>query len=646
MNRRFRPRDLFLLTAWLALLVLAMARGTLALPYLSDDFEHVLLVAQIRAGLEPARDLLMVPFHGQTLVLLRLLFWFGTLAGGTNPTWVRLGICAVHVAGAAGCAILCTRWTGSRFAGFMAGTLYAGAFGFINEQIYWPASAIFCLGVTFLVLAMVALNSDSNHPTRALAVSVLMLVLAALGLNGILAAALGLPIYCWLLMPPTVFWRKRAPLVFLAAIALLLALSFWQQMRQHDQQQMKFSVHALEFGAWLIFTAPFRFFSGFTTFSLPLFQTIRAWSPLAWLPLLASVWFMNAHYRRVLLAVWTPAILLAMLVGISRADNSFGLGPGSIYIADRYYYVFLLPLVVHCVLFVNSFHLSRFGILAVFAVLAAALFGSRAHYVANLPLNNFEPADHALQQGRLLAQTIRSAASGSSFPASPLILTDGAIPIDGALKNSLSLAFLVYSEYPQGIPGVRIVRGPINAQQAAFENASLNRWATAASLPASPACVQNGLLLPVRATSRIDFKNASYEENLGAGFSWWERPFRWMAGHASVHLLSAPGDFVVSAYAPAAQLHRPIHVSVAINDRPAGGFTIGDESVHDYHLQPPTLPPGTAVDIALTNDFIWHARDIQPQSLDDRILSIAIFAIGFGDPHQPYQLSPCRETLR
>jgi hypothetical protein len=281
----------------------------------------------------------------------------------------------------------------------------------------------------------------------------------------------------------------------------------------------------------------------------------------------------------------------------------------------------------------------------VLVALAAALIGSCAHYVANIPFNNFDPAGHALQQGRLLAQTIHSAAARSSFAGSPVILTDGLIPIDGALKNFLTLAFVVYSEYPRGIPGVRIVKGPLNAQQAAFENANLNRWATAAALPASPACVENGLLVPVRATSRMDFKSASYEENLGPGFSWWEPPFHWMAGHATVHLISAPGDLVISAYAPAAQLHRPIHVSVSVNDRPAGGFTIGDESVHDYHLQPPIFPPGTPVDIAITNDFTWHARDILPQSLDDRILSIAIFAIGFGDPHQPYQHSPCRETL-
>jgi hypothetical protein len=273
--------------------------------------------------------------------------------------------------------------------------------------------------------------------------------------------------------------------------------------------------------------------------------------------------------------------------------------------------------------------------------MAAALTASRARYIANVPRNNFEAASRALTQGRLLARTIRPYAA-----AQPLTLANASIPIDGARRNSLTLAFVIYSEYPRGIPGVGVVEQPLSSQQAAVENAILNRWATAASLPASPACVENGLLVPVRATSRIDFQKGSYEENLDSGFSWWEAPFRWIGGHASLHLISAPGDLVISAYAPVDQLRRTIHINVAVNDRPAGAFSIATPGVHDYHLQSATLPPGAPANITLTSDFIWHARDIVPQSLDDRDLSIAVFAIGFGDPRQPYQPPPCRVSAR
>jgi hypothetical protein len=588
MSNRFSRAGLLLLMAWLALLVLGMARTTLALPYLSDDFEHVRLVAQIRAGLEPGRDLLALPFHGQTLVLLRLIFWFGTLAGGMSLAWVRLAICAAHIAGAAGCAVLCARWTGSRLMGFIAGTLYAGALGFINEQIWWPSSAIFCLGAAFLILATVEIERDS------LAWALLMLVIAFLGLNGVLIPALVLPVYCW--------WsgRRRAAGVLLGVIVALLALAFWQQTIHHDREQISLSLRGFELGAWLIGTAPFRFFSGFTTFALPGFRTILEWSPVAWLPLLGSAWFMTARQRRILLLVWAPAILLAVLVGMARANYyPDRYGPGVLYIADRYYYFFLFPLVVQCVLFLSTLKLNRLGMLAVFVILAAAIIGNRAHYLANVPRLNFELAGHALDQGRFIVQTIRNS------PTRPLLLTDASIPMDGAHMNALTPAFLVYSEYPHGIPGVSFVRGTLD------ENSLLKPWARPAS-------------------SAINFKEGSYQEDLTSGFSWWEPPFRWIGGLASLHLIAAPGDLAISAFAPVDQLHHPIHVSVTINDHAAGGFTITDAGVHEYRLPPPALAPGTAANITLTSDFVWHARDIFPQSLDERNLSIAISAIGFG----------------
>ncbi len=573
MSNKLSRAGVVLLTLWLALLVLAMAGSTLALPYISDDFEHGQVIAQIRAGLAPGLSLITTPFHGQTDVLLRLLFWVGTFAGGMSLTWVRIGICAAHVAGAVGCAILCVRWTGSRRAGWLAGTLYAGALGFIGEQIWWPSSGIFCLGMTFLIFAMVALDPDAKNPKLALVVSLVMLTLAALGLNGILVAALGIPI----------FLRRREAIVFGAAIALLLILTFLQ----HDQDQVKLSLRGMELGVWLIFTAPLHFFSGFTTFALPGFRTIWKFAPFAWLPLLASAWFVNARYRRVLLAVWTPAILLALLVGMARADYPFRFGPGSLYTADRYYYAFLFPLVTQCSLFLSAIRLPRWGTLA---ILAAALIGSRAHYFANVPRANFEASARALERGRLLVQTIRSSA------IRPMILSDASIPLDGARNNALTVAFLIYSEYPHGIPGVRLVR------QTAMEKSL---------------------------SSHIDFKVRSYEENLTSGFSWWEAPFRWMGERASLHLIAAPGDLVISAYAPVDQLHRSIHVTVAVNNRPAGAFAITAAGVHDYHLQPPALAPGSTANITLTSDFVWHARDIFPDSFDDRDLSIAVSAIGF-----------------
>jgi hypothetical protein len=636
------------LLIWLSLLVFWMVRDTLALPYLWDDFGHAQLVAEIRAGLQPFWSLIAVPFHGQTVVLLRLLFWLGTLAGGMDPTWVRAGVAVAHVAGALGCAILCERWTGSVLAGWIGGTVYAGAAGFANELLWWPSSGIFCLGAAFLIFAMVFLDPGARNPKVALSLSVLMIVLGALGLNAVPVAALGLPIYCCLVMPSTPFWRRRAPMVCFAVILCLLAALAWQQAVQGGLPHIQTPVRGLWLGAWVIGTAPLRFFSAWTTLPIPGFLTICALAPLAWLPLLASIRLLDLHYRRVLMAVWTPAVVIAFLIGVARVDYpGYHYGPGVLYIGDRYYYFFLFPLATHIalVLSVGSKYVAKARMpvrLAAYASLticiAAALLASRTRYLANVPESQFEAASHALRQGMQLVEVIREYAAKQSDGI--LRLTDGPIPADGAWNNRVTLAFLVYTRFPNGLTGVRIVNGPLPDSEEVIQNSILDRWAAVANLASHPACVVGGRLQPVRSSSSIDFHNASYEEDLIDGFSYWEGNLRWIGGRASLRLTPAPGDLVVSAYAPLDLLQkkwpdlRAVNVSAAIDGSPIGRFAIDSPGVHEYRLQHSAVAirHDAKAEITLTTDFVWHARDLMPQSLDERDLSIALTAIGFGDP--------------
>ncbi|HEX5228716.1 MAG TPA: hypothetical protein VFW44_13445 [Bryobacteraceae bacterium] len=580
-------RALFVL--WLAAIVFAIAYPTLNLPYISDDFEHGQLVAQIRAGLQPGSHLITVPFHGQTLVLLRLIFWLGTMAGHMSLAWVRFAICLVHIAAAIGCAMLCARWTGSRRAAFFAGTLYAGALGFINEQVWWPSSAIFCLGAAFFILAMTAIEYG------ALGWAIALLIVAALGMNGVLIPALILPVYCWIL------GRRRDAKILLGVIAALLALAFWQQTRTHDREPIEFSLRALELGAWLIGTAPFRFFAGFTTLAVPGFRTILHWSAVAWLPFAASAWMLRKHHGRALLLAWLPAVIISLMVGFTRANYHDRYGPGVLYVADRYYYFFLLPLVVQLILLATAVRLPRW---IAPAVLAAALIGSAVHFRANITLGHFDSSARAIAQGRAIVQTIQSSS------VRPLVLSDAPIYIDGALKNTMSLAFLIYAEYPRGISGVQMIRGRLDPQQAAVQDSLLRPW-----------------LKPL--SSRVDFKARSYEEALISGFSWWEAPFRWMGPRGELRLIAAPGPLVISAYAPVDQLRRPIELTVSVNGVAIGQLAISNPGLIEYSLPVSGITLGTTADIVLTSDFVWHARDIFPDSLDERDLSIAISSIGF-----------------
>src|SRR6202000_3374555 len=145
-----------------------------------------------------------------------------------------------------------------------------------------------------------------------------------------------------------------------------------------------------------------------------------------------------------------------------------------------------------------------------------------------------EASGRAIERARRLVTAIEAS------PARPLILSDASIPMDGAHRNALTLAFLIYSGHPGATRDVRLGRGPLTAGQSAIQASLLRPWLRAA-------------------TSRIDFKDGSYEEDLVSGFSWWEAPFRWIGEQASLHLIAAPGDLVVTAYAPIEQLHRPIH---------------------------------------------------------------------------------------
>lgn len=200
------------------------------------------------------------------------------------------------------------------------------------------------------------------------------------------------------------------------------------------------------------------------------------------------------------------------------------------------------------------------------------------------------------------------------------------VPLDGLHKNAAALTFLIYSEFPHGIEGVQLTSRPVPQVDAEVENGMLDRWAAAAGVPAS-----------LHGNSRIDFRQASFEEFLVSGFSWWEGLFRWTTGEATLRLERADGDLVIRAYAPVGGLRqrfpalREIHVRVGVDAAASGEFSIATSNIEEYRIAAPGQPSrrrGPVV-ITLQPDFIWHARDLDTRSLDDRDLSFALLSIGF-----------------
>jgi len=456
-------------------------------------------------------------------------------------------------------------------------------------------------------------------------------------------------------MPDSTFWRRRAPLIYVAVVLALGMVAAVVQSETGDAPHIRPTFRGLWLAVWLIGTAPVRFFASWTTFAVPGFITICILAPLAWLPLFGAVYFMDAHERRVVVAIWTPAVLMALLVGMARVYfQDFRNGPGMLYVADRYYYFFLLPLVVHCTLAIIGIRRrianaraplrTGFRVALVFCI-ATGLLASRYRFLRDVPYRQFAAVSKALDRARLLDRVVKAAAAAQ--PDDPMVLSDGPIPIEGALNNQLTLAFALYSEFPHGLPGVHVMQQRIDNTQALLENQLLNKWAASAGLKLMPACVNDGRLEP-SISSRVDFRKAPYDQNLVSGFSFWEGGFRWTNGHASMQLLRGNGDLTITAFAPIDLLRKKwphlkqIDTTVEIDGSRVGAFSISDPAVRDYLIAAPAAMPPGKVNITLTSDFVWHARDILPQSLDERDLSIALFAIGFGKPGDSPEQRSCR----
>jgi len=628
-----------LLALGLGLLLLWVFGKSLPLSYLSDDFDQVQLVAEIRAGLRPWHELLTRPYHGQLVVLLRLLFWFGTRAGQMGMAWVRSGVLAVHGTAALGCGILCARWTRSGAAGCLGAVLYACAAGFVGDVVSWPSSSIFCLGATFYIWALVALSSEGLEPAPKFILSEVALILAFLGMNAEIVAAISLSIYCWAVMPRQRLWQTWAPITYILTAAMLGVV--WRQAASAEKlASLAITPKGAMLGAWLLTTAPLRFAASWTGWS-PGFPAIPLCAGVAWLALLVISRFLPLRQCGIALALWAPAICIAFVTGFARSSIP-GIGPGVLYVSDRYYYCFLFPLVVTSAFLLDGI-LDRFpaGRPAVYLLLAgvllAAVVESRQRYLDRIPAAQYAMARQALDRGALLIPEIQQYLDERGR-ARPLRLKDGRLPLDGAHLNTVSIVSLIYSMQPGGIRGVQFGTA-LGESEEQDENSILAHWAVRAGFGAPVVRLTNGIMANTKQEEPVDFGRRSFEEALVEGFSWWEKPFRWVTGDASLRLRSECGGLVITAYAPIDELRRKfpglrsIDVAVSLNNLQVGRFSITQSAVSRYLVPPGSCSqPGTVTVVGLRPSFIWHARDINANSFDDRDLSFALEAIRFETP--------------
>src|SRR5262245_23292442 len=119
--------DVLALAAVLVIVGVWIYGGVLALPYFGDDYHHLQVIAEIRAGFRPTTDLLVAaPFGEHIQVLYRFMVWLGSLAGDFHAAPLRTMLLVVHGLGAIAAAGLVFCWSRSRPAAWFAGLLYFG----------------------------------------------------------------------------------------------------------------------------------------------------------------------------------------------------------------------------------------------------------------------------------------------------------------------------------------------------------------------------------------------------------------------------------------------------------------------------------------------------------------------------------------
>ncbi len=623
------------LFAWLFLCALFVFWRTLSLSYALDDINQLSALAAMRGGRMSFGQWLFLPHNEHVVPLLRLLFWGATLVGGTDATAARLAVILVHAAGATACALLTWCVTRDRITAWLAGTLYAGAAGFAGSVVWEIAASLFSISAMFLTAAIAVIAAPFSHRREALYGSIALIVCSCAGMPGAVAAATAIPAYVWLSRPKLATGPWRAISLYLLVQALILLAIVAVLAHWNVSPTMAPRMSGLLGGAWLVYTAPFRFLATWTDAVEPRVAQAAMWSAAAWAAIAISARWIEGPVRRLLFALWAGDAALALLVGLGRSDFTYL----TFLYTDRYYYFFLLPLAIQTAA-VGASLARRTGMLAAFAMaalIAAGFFGSRLKMEAAVPWATYRLHHEAWTRGKALAGLIEARALG---PLSrDLTLADGLAPFDGVHTGGLELSTLFFTQYPHGFPRVRWAapKQRLTDADAVLENQILDAWSLGIGLP-SPVCVVDGVVQSAGPPSSVDFRTGSFENAAVSGFHGWERAFRWMSRSGVIRLRATGGDVLfVRAHAPLNLLRkkwpdlRAFRASVRVGSDALGEIAITKTDEQEFRLTlPKPIAAGEIVRVTLTAQLVW--RGVEVDLPDERELSLALIAIGFPPP--------------
>ncbi len=459
-----RGLDLVFLILWLTACSAAVFSRTFALPYAFDDLDHLHAVAALRSGQVSFSTWFFLNHNEHIVPLLRLYFLLATRISGLDAWALQTMLFVTYVAGAVGCAWMFFSVTRSRLGAFLAGTIYATAGGFAGSVV-WEANQFSIAGTVF-IFAMAILVSGFARKRWSIAIALALVVVAAMAMGPIVLVALSIPAYLYLARPESIPARRRnmAIAVSLLLIGSILAATRWLMMRQGlagksviwngVNHAFHFSSKGLCNGLFLILTIPGRFLLAWLpTGELGLRTDLTA-SLLGWVLLLVSLRWVAKPMRTLLVSLWIGDCLLTLLIGMGRYRDTYS----NLFVTDRYYFFSLLPLALQTaavlqMVVARALDGSRQRRVAVTAILGVVLIMSlaSAHSRLDQSLDWDVLNDHklAIQQAKVLAQIVKDRAGRQK-----LHLADGPIRFPGVHKDHISLACVVFTQFPEGLPGI------------------------------------------------------------------------------------------------------------------------------------------------------------------------------------------------
>jgi hypothetical protein len=274
--------------------------------------------------------------------LVRFYFMAATRISGLSSSAMHVMLFLNYIAGAFACAWISFSLTRSRLAAFLAGTIFAGAGGFIGSMLWQTSDGEFSIAGTPLILAIAILVSPYARKRWTDAVVLVLVFVSAMGLGSISVAALAIPVYVFLAKPDTISPGRRKGMIVLSGslVAVILLATKWL-MVTHQTRTLQFAVRGIYDGVFLIFSTGGRFllaWTPFDDFGLPVDIAV---SVAGWALILLTFRWVPKPLRQLLVALWTGSGLLALLIGMGRWKIATYF---DLFATDRYHYIFLLPL--------------------------------------------------------------------------------------------------------------------------------------------------------------------------------------------------------------------------------------------------------------------------------------------------------------